>query len=462
MTFRPGRGRPEFLPAPLWGSPRRGHSTPGALDFIAARARRRCRASGRYLDGVFSSRHNRPQSTRGSRRTQNPGHKRCARALLTLLLFCSVAGADGGPPILAQHPAVSATQIVFSYAGDLWIVGRDGGSANRLTAGVGLESYPAFSPNGSQIAFAGEYEGNLDVYVIPAAGGVPRRLTYHPDPDVPVGWTPDGKSIIFRSSRASHARYSHLFTVPVAGGEPTPLPLPEAEDGSLSPDGKRIAYVPFSNKPQFPGGFRPVAPLSRRHRLAAVDRRPCRFVDHQSAAEGLHRLQPDVGRRPRLFPLRPRRLGTTLFAYDPATQQVRRLLDPGRLGHQVGGRLSRRHCLRPARLAEPVRPENREIAASCRCMSPRTSRRPAEDREGGQGDPEGRSCRRAAARAVFEARGEILTVPAEKGDIRNLTEHLRRRRARPGVVARTARRIAYFSDESGEYELCILPARRSR
>src|SRR5271155_5617788 len=103
------------------------------------------------------------------------------RTLLTLLLFSSVARADSSPPILAQHPAVSATQIAFSYAGDLWIVGRDGGSANRLTAGVGLESYPVFSPDGSQIAFAGEYEGNLDVYVGPTGGGGPKRLNHHPD-----------------------------------------------------------------------------------------------------------------------------------------------------------------------------------------------------------------------------------------------------------------------------------------
>src|SRR5438876_8178851 len=179
-------------------------------------------------------------------------------SLIALYLLPAVAQADANPPMLFQRPAVSAKQVAFVYAGDLWLVERAGGTARRLTAGVGLESYPVFSPDGEMVAFAGEYEGNLDVYVVPAAGGVPRRLTHHPDPDVPVGWTPDGKSILFRSPRASYARFLRLFSVPVGGGQPTELPLPQAEDGALSPDGKRIAYVPLSNKPQFPGAFRPI------------------------------------------------------------------------------------------------------------------------------------------------------------------------------------------------------------
>src|SRR5205085_10063957 len=118
-----------------------------------------------------------------------------------------------------QRPSVSGRHVAFVYAGDLWVVDRSGGDARRLTAGVGLESYPVFSPDGSQVAFAGDYEGNLDVYVVPTAGGVPRRLTYHPAPDVPVGWTPDGKSVIFRSPRTSYARFLRLFSVPAAGGQ---------------------------------------------------------------------------------------------------------------------------------------------------------------------------------------------------------------------------------------------------
>jgi hypothetical protein len=176
-------------------------------------------------------------------------------SLLALLLVPALARADAGPPALPQRPAVSATQGAFAYAGDLWIVGRDGGDARRLTAGVGLESSPVFSPDGRQIAFAGEYEGNLDVYVIPAGGGVPQRIPHHPDPDIPVGWTPDGQSILFRSSRASYSRFTRLFTVPAGGGQPAELPLPMAEEGSLSPDGRRVTYVPFSNRFTISDGY---------------------------------------------------------------------------------------------------------------------------------------------------------------------------------------------------------------
>src|SRR5260221_14731872 len=103
-------------------------------------------------------------------------------SLLILLLTPVLGRAESETPLLLQRPAVSARQVAFVYAGDLWVTDRAGGNARRLTAGVGLESYPVFSPAGDLIAFAGEYEGNLDVYVVPTAGGVPRRLTHHPDP----------------------------------------------------------------------------------------------------------------------------------------------------------------------------------------------------------------------------------------------------------------------------------------
>jgi tricorn protease len=121
------------------------------------------------------------------------------RLAVVLLLFVGTAQA-ADPPMILNHPAVSAKYIAFGYAGDLWVVDRAGGDARRLTSGVGLETHPVFSPDGTQVAFAGEYDGNLDVYVVPTAGGEPKRLTYHPDPDLPVAWTPDGKSILFRST----------------------------------------------------------------------------------------------------------------------------------------------------------------------------------------------------------------------------------------------------------------------
>jgi tricorn protease len=108
------------------------------------------------------------------------------RIVCALLLLTPCAGAQTGH-LLLRKPALSGTQIVFSYAGDLWSVAREGGDAKRLTTAPGVETDPVFSPDGSTIAFTGEYDGNVDVFVMPASGGVPRRLTYHPGRDAAVG-----------------------------------------------------------------------------------------------------------------------------------------------------------------------------------------------------------------------------------------------------------------------------------
>jgi tricorn protease len=126
---------------------------------------------------------------------------------------------QGEKPLLLRSPSVSRTHVAFSCAGDIWIVSREGGAARRLTASIGIETHPVFSPDGSQVAFTGEYDGNQDVYVVATGGGVPRRLTYHPGPDEVAGWTPDGKRIMFRSLRSSYTFGGvQLFTIPVEGG----------------------------------------------------------------------------------------------------------------------------------------------------------------------------------------------------------------------------------------------------
>src|ERR1700683_2379451 len=148
-------------------------------------------------------------------------------------VFLHAAPSD--PPLLLRFPTVSKTQIVFNYAGDLWIVSRDGGAARRLTSGIGTEALPFFSPDGSMIAFTGEYDGNLDVYVVSASGGIPRRLTFHPAEEDVLGWTPDGKKILFASWGNSFRHFEdQLYTVPVEGGLPTQLPLPIGDEASFS------------------------------------------------------------------------------------------------------------------------------------------------------------------------------------------------------------------------------------
>ena len=166
-------------------------------------------------------------------------------ALAAVSAIVALGSALAQNPHLLQRPALTKTQIVFNYAGDLWVVDRNGGRANRLTVGVGLETAPVVSPDGQTVAFSGEYDGNTDVFTIPINGGIPHRVTYHPSADVPVGWTPAGE-IIFRSDRQASSRFAQLYTVPVSGGVARLMPLPLAYQGSISPDGRAIAYSPLA------------------------------------------------------------------------------------------------------------------------------------------------------------------------------------------------------------------------
>jgi tricorn protease len=375
-------------------------------------------------------------------------------ALLAFVLFVSPVHAGTNPPLLLQRPTVSARQVAFVYADDIWIVDRDGGDARRLTTGVGLESYPVFSPDGETIAFAGQYEGNLDVYVVPASGGVPRRLTSHPDPDVPVAWTPDGKAVIFRSPRTSYARMSQLFSVPAGGGQPTELPLPMGEDGALSPDGKRIAYVPFSNKPTYPGGYRPL----RNYRGGTASPLWIAYLADSSITKVPRKDSNDfnpmwIGER--VYFLSDRDGSTTLFAYEPDSKQVRRLLEPGKIDIKsasacrdaiVYDRFGTLHLFDLK--TEKSKPISVRIAADLPSVRTKMEKVAKNIHKAGL-SPSG-------ARAVFEVRGEVLTVPAEKGDIRNLTNTSGSAERDP-AWSPDGKSLAYLSDESGEYELHIRP-----
>ena len=165
-------------------------------------------------------------------------------------LLCVLALALVPAPLLAQldarliqQPDVSATQIAFVYAGDIWVVGKAGGTAQRLTTPAGDESFPKFSPDGKWIAFTGDYDGNQDVYVMPVGGGVPTRLTWNPAPDRVVGWYPDGSGILFASTRESGSgRFNQLYKISPAGGMATKLPVAYGEFGAVSPDGKTLAF----------------------------------------------------------------------------------------------------------------------------------------------------------------------------------------------------------------------------
>ena len=205
--------------------------------------------------------------------------------------------------------------MAFSFAGDLWIVGREGGEARRLTNGVGRETEPFFSPDGSLVAFTGEYDGNVDVYLVESGGGVPRRLTWHPAEDHVAGWTPDGKAVLFRSRRASFHYFDRLFTLPLSGGLPQELPLPRAVQGSFSPDGKRLAYVPIN---QWQRAWK---------RYRGGQTTPVWIADlADSSVEAVPRTNSNdscpVWLGDRVYFLSDRNGPVALFAYDTRTKQV--------------------------------------------------------------------------------------------------------------------------------------------
>ncbi len=366
---------------------------------------------------------------------------RCAAsaALTAAALFAA------GRPTLFREPALSRTHIVFHHAGDLWIVEREGGPARRLTAGPGQETNPWFSPDGRWVAFTGEYDGNTDVFLVPASGGVPKRLTWHPAPDEAAGWTPDGRRVLFRSSRHSYSRFRRLFTLPADGVFPEELPLVMAEEGSFSPDGTRIAYVPlaraFRTWKRYRGGRTTAIWIARLADSEILDKVP---------RENSNDFCPMwIGRR--IYFLSDRNGPTTLFYYDTVSRRLVQVLpnDGFDLKHAAAGPdaivyeqfgsiyLLDLNTHRPRKVPitlqgdlPEVRPRLEPVVRDIRAASISPS----------------------GARALFEARGEIFTAPAEKGDCRNLT-------GTPAAAERDpawspdGRWIAYFSDASGEYEL---------
>lgn len=375
-----------------------------------------------------------------------------ASCSLLLVSFSALFAAKTSEHLLLRNPAVSRTQICFEYGSDLWIVDRSGGDARRLTTGVGREFGPHFSPDGALIAFTGDYDGDVDVFVVPASGGVPRRLTYRPGRDVAVGWTPDSKRVLFRSDRDSYADSAHLYTIPLdsaQGALPEQLPLPMAEDGSYSPDGSHIAYQPDFHWEaawkRYKGG------QSLRIWLADLSDSSIVKVPREASND----FNPMwVGKK--IYFLSDRAGNVALFEYDMSSGKVSQVVrnegldmksasatEDAIVYEQFGsihlldlktGKERRVPITVEADLAE-VRPHFEKISGSAiqnAGISP------------------------TGQRAVFEAHGDILTVPAEHGDIRNLTSTTGAAERDPSWSP-DGKSVAFFSDESGEYALHIRP-----
>ena len=353
---------------------------------------------------------------------------------------------------LLRYPDVSATQIAFVYGGDIWVVPKAGGVAQRLSSPRGEEMFPRFSPDGQRIAFSGNYDGNQDVYVIPVGGGVPERLTHHPAGDRMVDWYPDGRSLLIASSMTSEKdRFNKLFKLPASGGVPEQLPMPYGEFGSLSPDGKMIAYttgaIDFRTWKRYRGG------LAQDIWVFDLEKKSARKIAEDVAND----IQPMWHGRTIYF-VSDRGAGArnNIWAHNLDNSQTRQITHfttddvyfpaagPSEIVFQNGGNL---HLLDIASGQSRIVP--------IQVVSDLATLRPRPERVGSMVanadiSPTGK-------RAVFEARGELFTVPEKHGVIRNVTSSSASAERTP-TWSPDGKWIAYWSDRTGEYELTLEPA----
>jgi tricorn protease len=365
-------------------------------------------------------------------------------ALCVFLLVPSASGADADHTLF-RTPAISKTTIVFVYGDDLWAVPRTGGRASKLTSLPGSKSNPSFSPDGTTLAFSATQGGNTDVFAVPATGGTPKRLTYHPHRDLVVSWTPDSKSVLFVNEAMPEA--PRLFTVDPVGGFPRELPLPMGVTGAFSPDAESVVYSPVRSPREFWKNYRGgrTSPLW----IARLS---------NSSILKIPRIDSDdhspmwVGKK--IYFLSDRSGPYTLFEYDTISRRVARLIDnrgldiksaaatTGAIAYEQFGKIfiydlaSKRSAFVPITVdPEPDQPRTEKAARQIAnfAVSP------------------------SGSHAVFEARGEVFTVAAGSSEVRNLSTS-------PGVADRDpswspdGRWIAWFSDESGEYQLHVRAA----
>ncbi|HEX2095181.1 MAG TPA: PDZ domain-containing protein [Longimicrobiaceae bacterium] len=348
---------------------------------------------------------------------------------------------------LLREPTLSDTQVAFAYGGDLWIVGRGGGEARRLTSTPAVESDPHFSPDGRWIAFTSTRSGNPAVYVMPAEGGDPRRLTWSPAGESARGWTPDGRRVLFASGRVSAPTpYTRLWTIPAEGGPAELLPAYMGFRGSFSPDGGQIVVDRVDRWDDEFRGYRggQNTPLTI---TGVADAAETRLPNERTMD-----IDP-VWMGETIYFLSDRDWATNVWAYDTRTRALRQLTrfrdadvktlagHGGTLVFEQDGYLW---------LLDPAQGEPRRLVVTVRGDFPWAAPRWADVSRSISSASLGPTGRRA----LFESRGEIFTVPVEKGDARNLTRSSGAADRAP-VWSPDGQRVAWFSDEGSGYRLLV-------
>ncbi len=381
-------------------------------------------------------------------------HIRKLILLFLLLLYVSADSFAQGTRLL-RHPTVSRDSVAFEYAGDLWVVARSGGTARRLTSTPSVEIDPYFSPDGSQIAFTATVAGNTDVYVVGAGGGDPKRLTYHPGLDRVRGWKPDGKTIMFASNRTASPQqaYMQLWTISTDGGLPEKLPMPRGFFGAYSPDGTRMAFEEFST-PFVPEWYE--ASMWRHYRGGRTH--PISIVNLSDySAQKLPWTNSNdsfpmwVGNS--IYFLSDRNHTTNLFAYRIDTKQLTQVTHHDDFDVMTASAGSDAVVYEQAGYiylvdAKSGKAQKLNIEVTGDLPWARQQfKKVATMIRNATLSPTG-------VRVAFEARGEIFTVPSEKGDSRNLTQSAGAHDRSP-VWSPDGTQVAWLSDASGEYQLMI-------
>ncbi len=377
-----------------------------------------------------------------------------SRLVLSVLSGSLIAAAPAAAQIdarMLRQPDVSATQIAFVYAGDIWVAPKQGGVAVRLSSPRGEESFPRFAPDGKTLAYSANYDGNTDVYTVPVQGGDPSRLTWHPMTDRVLDWHPDGTRVLFASSRESgRQRYSQFYLVAATGGPAEKLAVPYGEFATYSPDGKQIAYLPqsqaFRTWKRYRGGWAPdvwtfdLATKASANVTAsdANDEHPMwhgdtlYFLSDRGANQRANIWARDKGGAVRQV---------TQFADFDVTFPA---LGPQDIVFEAGGRL---YLLNLA--TEKASEVAIQVVTDRTTLKPRSESVAELIREAAP-SPTGR-------RAVFQARGDVFTVPAEHGPVLNLTRTSGSAERYPRWSP-DGKTLAYWTDRSGEYELVLRPA----